>query len=258
SHGPMLLGTSLNLLLYGISITQTYLYWNRFRNKDKLHVKVFVGFLFIADTLQTLFTVIYMYQALVVNFGDFDYLMKVTWVFSTDPALGGIINGCVQSFFAWRVLVLTGAKSIVLLIAFLTVVGVLAAIGTAIACGIVGKFLQFWKFRSVVIVWLASCTLSDIIIATVLVMYLRKKRTGFPATDSQLDKIIRLTIQTGMFTCRKIFFLSTTDLVFYLSISVQWHLLLNFPLSKLYTNSLMSSLNNRMVWKNAEDCIDGS
>ncbi|KAI5896768.1 uncharacterized protein SCHCODRAFT_01151025 [Schizophyllum commune H4-8] len=228
AHGPMLLGTFFNCILYGISITQTYLYWNSFSKKDAWYISSFVAFLFAADTVHTGFTIGYMYNCLINNFGNGNFLAKADWLFSTDPALTGIIGGTVQIFFAWRVKILTGNIWLALVIVACSAASLLAGIGTAIACGIVPMFADFLKFKVVVALWLAASSVSDVLITITLVYHLRQHRTGFVSTDSHVDRIIRLTVQTG---------------------EPDMHLMLNFALSKLYTNSLMSSLNGRKGWQ---------
>lgn len=50
--------------------------------------------------------------------------------------------------------------------------GSVAGVGTAVACGIVPKFIEFHKFSVVVILWLAFAALADVIIALSLVFHL--------------------------------------------------------------------------------------
>ncbi|KAL1710990.1 hypothetical protein EV121DRAFT_250679 [Schizophyllum commune] len=242
AHGPMLIGTFLNVLLYGISITQTYLYWNGYKRKDSLVIRLFVIFLFVADTAHTAFTMAYMYICLVNHYGNPLYLANANWVFSADPALTGIIGGSVQIFFSWRV-------KIVSLRHF-----VLCGIATAIACGFVPAFAQFQKFKVVVIIWLAASSLSDILITGSLVNHLRSHKTGFRTTDTHVDRIIRLTVQTGLITS----LWALADMLLYLLDPAGWHLMLNFALSKLYTNSLMSSLNSRKGWHYSDSRTSGA
>ncbi|KAJ6548228.1 hypothetical protein DFH09DRAFT_1087343 [Mycena vulgaris] len=54
----------------------------------------------------------------------------------------------------------------------------------------------------------------------------RRMKTGFACTDTIIDKIIRITVQTGMLT----------------------NFIRDFPLSKLYSNCLISSLTARRSW----------
>lgn len=250
----MLLGTFFNVILYGISVTQTYLYWNNFSRKDAWYISSFVAFLFVADTVHTGFTLAYIYNCLINHFGDGDFLSRADWLFATDPALTGIIGGTVQIFFAWRVKILTGNIYLALTIVACSFASLLCGIATAIACGIVPAFVDFLKFKSVVTIWLAASSVSDILITCTLVFHLRKHRSGFTSTDSQVDRIIRLTVQTGLLTAIWAF----ADMILYLLEPTAWHLMFNFALSKLYTNSLMSSLNSRKGWQYSDSKQDTS
>ncbi|KAF8964340.1 hypothetical protein BDZ97DRAFT_1757935 [Flammula alnicola] len=71
-----------------------------------------------------------------------------------------------------------------------------------------------------------------------------KHKTGFERSDMLVDRIIRLTIQTGLITS----VVALINLVVYLSDTTGLHLLFNFVLCKLYSNSLMSTLNSRGIW----------
>ncbi|KIM89112.1 hypothetical protein PILCRDRAFT_61424, partial [Piloderma croceum F 1598] len=217
--GPMFIGTVFNVILYGIMITQVYLYFSTYK-KDRTWLKCVVLFLFLADTVNAVFDLVYVYLALVVNFDNQKYLGQANWIFGTDPAMTGIIASCVQLFFAWRVKVVTSNIWAVMLIVFCAFVNMLASIGTSIAVGIIPVFTEFVRFK-------------------------RKQRTGFPATDDLVNRIIRLTVQTGAVTA----VVATVDLIVFLVDTTGTHLIFNVPLSKLYTNSLMSSLNARGGWK---------
>ncbi|KAE9390870.1 hypothetical protein BT96DRAFT_801391, partial [Gymnopus androsaceus JB14] len=101
-----------------------------------------------------------------------------------------------------------------------------------------------------VIMWLVGECLGDIAITCVLYSFVlalltricsHKHKTGFEASDVLVDRIIRLTVQTGLITAC----CATLDIVFFLTDPTGIHLIFNFPLAKLYTNSVMSSLNSR-------------
>ncbi|KAF9439919.1 hypothetical protein P691DRAFT_804680, partial [Macrolepiota fuliginosa MF-IS2] len=70
----------------------------------------------------------------------------------------------------------------------------------------------------------------------------RSHRTGFKGSDMIVDRIIRITMQTGLLT-------SITAII---NIVLFVHLLVNLPLCKLYSNSLFSTLNARGSWKFSE------
>ncbi|PBK74813.1 hypothetical protein ARMSODRAFT_1013799 [Armillaria solidipes] len=256
AHGPMLIGFVFNVLLYGIMIAQVYLYYVTYK-KDKTWMKAYVAVLFFADSLNTVFDFVYMYRSLIVHFGklitkwftntanrsigDVAFLGKADWVFATDPALTGIIAAMVQVFFAWRVKVLTNNHWFVSIIMLASLAGGSGGIATAVEVCLQPQFTLFRNFKSVVILWLASECFADIFITVIM----RKHKTGFQASDELVDRVIRLTMQTGLITS----VCATLDLIFYLVDPTGTHLIFNFPLCKLYTNSMMSSLNSRGGWK---------
>ncbi|KAL1736542.1 hypothetical protein EV714DRAFT_266495 [Schizophyllum commune] len=244
SHGPVLMGTFLNVLLYGVSVMQTYLYWNVYKRKDPLYLRLLVLFLFLADTAHTVFTMAYMYIALIIHYDDPPYLQHTTWVFATEPALVGIIGGSVQLFFSWRVRMLTGNVFLAGIIAACACTACLSGIGTAISCMMISVFSELHRSLPVVGVWFGSASLADILVAGSLVNYLRRHRTGIKSTDTQVDRIIRLTLQTGVITS----LWGLMHMLLYLLEHRGWHFMFNFSLAKIYTNSFMSSLNSRQGW----------
>ncbi|OCH90854.1 hypothetical protein OBBRIDRAFT_564020 [Obba rivulosa] len=240
AHGPGLLGVILNVLFYGIMVTQTFLYFNTYRN-DRLWMKLYVSGLFLADTVNCVFDIWWIYDIVINHFGDFSALETGNWVFATDPAMVGIIATGVQLFFAWRIKVLTNNNWIVGTIVVTAMGSIFGGIATAAAIHFVPEFIEFQKFQAVVIIWLILAAICDTTITITLTLHLRRHRTGFASTDYLLDKIIRITVQNGLITA----LWAIADLITYLSTPTGAHLALNFPLAKLYTNSLLSSLNSR-------------
>ncbi|KAJ7485408.1 hypothetical protein FB451DRAFT_1431392 [Mycena latifolia] len=240
AHGPLFIGFFFNVLLYGIMLIQTYFYFTTFPS-DKMWTKVFVACVFVLDTLNTIFDFAYLYDCLITHFDDVPYLARATWLFATDPVMTAIIAFLVQLFYVWRVKVLTGNVWLVLFILACAVAGLAGGIATTIEVLLEPRFLDFIHFKSVVIVWLVGECACDIIIASILVLHLRSHKSGIAASDALVDRIIRLTVQTGLATA----LCATVDLGLFLTQTVALHLIFNIPLCKLYTNSLLSSLNAR-------------
>ncbi|KAJ3987900.1 hypothetical protein F5890DRAFT_1550968 [Lentinula detonsa] len=264
AQGPMFIGYSFNIVLYGIMITQVYLYFNTFK-QDRLWMKILVAGLLLADTVNAIFDAVYLYDSLVIHFGistrilrhaaggqslhvadNIAYLGNATWVFATDPAMTALIAGTVQLFFAWRVKILTTNWWIVSIVVLASLTGLVGGLVTAYEVGVTPHFVDFRNFKWSVIMWLAGECFADLGITSVLVWHLprRKHKTGFQASDELIDRIIRLAVQTGLITA----FCATLDLIFFLTDPTGTHLIFNFPLAKLYTNSVMSSLNSRGAW----------
>lgn len=236
------MGVMINVFLFGIMVAQCFMYFARYTN-DKAWMKWLVGFLLIMDTLNAVFDVWWIYDALVNKFADLSTIEYTTWMLSTDPMFIGIISSTVQLFFAWRVKVLIGNKW---LVSFLVITGslsILAGVGTGIAVIFITRYADFPKFQSGVIIWLVGAAVCDTTITISLTWHLRKNKTGFQGTDDILNKITRNTMQNGLITS----LWAITDLIVYLVVPTGLHLAFNLPLAKLYTNSLMSSLNARPV-----------
>ncbi|EIW84553.1 hypothetical protein CONPUDRAFT_100731 [Coniophora puteana RWD-64-598 SS2] len=239
-QGPFFIGVMINILLLGVLLLQVYLYFSSYK-KDKFWMKFFIWVLFIMDIVNTVFLVIYVYGRLIVDFGNETTIATENWVFSIDPISAGIITAMVQCFFAWRVKVITNNIWGVLAICICALGNFTGALASCIYSTFRTSFLEFQTFENVVIVWLAASALGDIIIATVLVKHLRSLRTGFAATDDIVNKVIRLTLQTGLLTA----ICASINLIIFCADTSGVYLIFNIPLPKLYTNSLMSSLNSR-------------
>ncbi|KAJ3510554.1 hypothetical protein NLJ89_g4605 [Agrocybe chaxingu] len=248
-HGWMLVGFAFNVLLMGVMVSQIYMYYTKYRD-DRTWIKALVSGIFILDVINTAFLFAYLYRCLITFFGDIEYLSKTDWILATDAWTTGVIACAVQLFFAWRILVLTKNRIYVVIIAALSLAGCGAAIAVPIKTGNFIPVSEFHKISTAVTIWLACEVAADVVITAVLVWYLvsflrRKHKTGFRRSDMMVDRIIRVTLQTGLLTM----VVASVDLFFFLADPTGTHFLFNFTLAKLYTNSLMSSLNSRHGWK---------
>ncbi|KAJ3501837.1 hypothetical protein NLJ89_g9161 [Agrocybe chaxingu] len=260
AHRWMLLGCFINVLLLGIMITQVYLYYTTYK-RDQLWMKIYVAVLFVLDVVNTVFIFVYLYRSFITFFGDFDFIEKADHYVATDPATTGLVGTMVQLFFAWRIFVLTKTWIYSAIITVLAVTAGICSILSSVGVARTPKFTEFHAFKNPVIVWLVASVVDDILITSILVWYFlrhplgsiheklpqRKNKTGFQRSDMMIDRIIRVTIQTGLLTM----IVAALDLLFFLIDPTGTHLLFNFSLSKLYSNSLMSSLNSRKGWSYA-------
>lgn len=245
SIGSVFIGVILNVWLYGFSCVQAYIYFSYFK-KDKTFMKVFVAFLMVADTLNSILDTVMLYDYVITNFGDKIFMNIANTTFATDPTMTGIIAFSTQCFFAWRVRKLTNSWILPVMIVTLGTASFLSAIGSTIGVQIVKQFAEFQKFKVVVIIWLVCAAMTDILITGSLIWTLNKSRTGFAATDDIIARLIRGTLQTGLLT--SVF--AVVDIILFLAFPNSLHLIPNLPLAKLYVNSLLSTLNARVMMGN--------
>ncbi|KAJ7666880.1 hypothetical protein DFH06DRAFT_1322859 [Mycena polygramma] len=274
AHGPMLIGVTINVLVMGIIIMQTYMYFSSYRHRDQRWLKSLVAFILFANFLNTGFAVADLYLALINNFGNFQYLTVSTWLFVTDPVIVGTVASSVQMFFAWRVHALTGKWYLGLLTALLALAQLICAMLMAWKCHEFPAWADFAKFTDVLSLHygsktvvpnssslddkhypggrydhnhsrLVSCTSLPEDPTQVLIAVQRGHKTGLQGTDQVVDRIIRrkFTVSTGMLTS----IWALLDLVLFLTMPDASHLIFQIPMVKLYTASLLSSLNSRVT-----------
>ncbi|CAA7265655.1 unnamed protein product [Cyclocybe aegerita] len=248
AHGWMFIGFLINAFLLGLMTAQVYIYYSTYK-RDRPWIKTFVAVLYAADIFNTVVIFAYLYRSLITFFGDEPNLGKSDWLFAAEPASTGVIAMMVQLFFAWRAYLLTKSLINGCTIAALAITGGVSSIVTGVEVGRSATFVEFDAFRHTVILWLVASVVCDIGITLTLVIFFilsrQKHKTGFQRSDLMIDRIIRVVVQTGLLTM----VVATVDLIVYLVDPSGTHLMINYPLAKLYSNSLMSSLNSRKGWK---------
>ncbi|KAF4566547.1 hypothetical protein EYR36_011978 [Pleurotus pulmonarius] len=247
--GPMLIGVFLNTILYGFLILQ-------------------VLYLLFMETLNTGFDIALIYEPLILRYGTEEAVKFVPLMLIADPIVMALISTPIQLFFARRIYIMTKSKLIVASILFFAFCSLTGGIAATIATAVIREFARLQELKGAIITWLFSSAIADIIITTSLLMNLYRKKTGIKATDDMVDKMMRcmclfishcpsysdardlaltVTLQTGLLT--SIF--ASLDVILFLAIpGTAYNFALDFPLSKLYTNSLLSSLNARREYQN--------
>jgi len=81
-------------------------------------------------------------------------------------------------------------------------------------------------------------------ITSILVWFLKIHKSGIRQSNEMVDRIVCFIVQTGLLTL----IVTGLDMLFYLMSHNGTYLLLNFITAKLYTSSLLSSLNSRQGW----------
>ncbi|KAF5374154.1 hypothetical protein D9615_008808 [Tricholomella constricta] len=242
--GPMLIGVFLNTILFGICIVQTFIYYQTY-TRDAKWIRYFVLYLFILEILNTAFDIAMIYEPLVLRFGTERALKTMPIMLSADPIVTTLVSTSVEIFIAWRINMISGSKAVPGIICFLAFSAFVGAVGTTIWIPLLVDFARIQELRPTVITWLTSSALADGLIALSLSWSLYQRKTGFRYTDRKINRIIRLTVQTGAITA---IFAILHVTCFCLLKNITLNFVWDFALSKLYTNSLLSTLNARAGW----------
>ncbi|KAG9086585.1 hypothetical protein FS749_003542 [Ceratobasidium sp. UAMH 11750] len=171
-----------------------------------------------------------------------------------EVGLTAIITFMVQAFFARRAWQFTSrvgnrmtatpkTKVLGALIGLMSLMQLGFGMGCFGMVWVLKMYQQFIAYRWLVAGWLTSAALCDVLIVYMLSTALMTQRTGFGRTDALIDKLLRYTINTGLLTS----IIAIVDLIAFCTMNNLVHLCFNFILGKLYTNTLLATLNAREV-----------
>ncbi|KAJ6449891.1 hypothetical protein C8R45DRAFT_947170 [Mycena sanguinolenta] len=280
---------------------QTLTYYQVYQ-RDPKWTRLFIAFLFFVETANTSLDMAMVYLPLILEYG-MDLAVK-------NPYFSRLVlvSMPIQLLLAWGIHRPTNSVWIPAIISVLAIAsfgtGILfllyndtnklrmitaGGVWTATIIQILRQFAKKPLLHNSALLWFLAACAADILITVSLVMTLEcehrlalplqsQNKTGFSGTDSVLDKIIRMTIQTGMITygsTRKLFFqrlrllralFSLLDVACFMILPASLihiysrcgssdqlfdpqhytvNLVWNLSLSKLYCNCLMSALNAR-------------
>jgi len=242
--GPMLIGVVLNTTLYGVLLVQMLMYYQRYK-RDRTWFRYLALYLLIAETANVVFDIGLIYEPLITRYGTIMAQEISTLLLRPDAAMTVAISTPVQLFVAWRVLVLTERYLWPILIALTSLISFGGGLSVTIMVSRHPDYAAFKSFNPFVITWLSASAACDVILSVALIYSLYTRKTGVGSSDRHVDRIIRLTLQTGSITAVT----ALLDLlVFLFTPGTTLQFIWDFPLSKLYSNALFSTLNSR-PWK---------
>ncbi|KAJ6456505.1 hypothetical protein C8R45DRAFT_1034710 [Mycena sanguinolenta] len=239
--GPLLIGVILSTLAYGIMSVQMLSYYQTYK-RDARWIRYFMLYLFCAETVNLLIEIGIIYEPLIVRYGA-QRAHIISPILLPGDAVSIVASSTpVQLFTAWRISVITGSIVLPLLISLLSVISFGGGMLVTVFVSLRNEFREFTSFSGAIIVWLVSSALCDVLITAVLTYSLTTRKTGFSSVDGQINRIIRLTVQTGAITAVA----ALADVILFLAFpATTLNFIPDFPLSKLYTISLLSTLNAR-------------
>ncbi|TDL25235.1 hypothetical protein BD410DRAFT_632307 [Rickenella mellea] len=240
--GALFIGLLVSVLLFGIICLQAYNYYQKYP-EDRAYVKI--AFLLVVNAINAALLSEGMYHYLIRNFANFAALGPY-WSTNVYSFLNSFITWMCQLFFAYRVWRVSHGNY------FLTG-GIICLTCTHLAFGTKTAITAFktqnpGDLNNAVLVGmtLGSALACDILITASLCFFLNTKRTGFGRTDSLINNLILYSVCTGLVTSLfaiiniTVFFSMRTNLI---------HLGIYVLMGKLYTTSLLATLNSRDIFR---------
>jgi len=163
------------------------------------------------------------------------------------PIIGSIVSFTVQLFFVYRIWILSGKSSwfICLSICLCSAVATVAGFSLGVYAEARNQFPsgRVLNFKSVASIWLGGNALADLLITGSMLYHLARRRRDGRLSDHTLTRIVRLSVETNLLT-------TTVDIVALLMVLIypeqQYFTCPVAILGKLYSNTLLVSLNNRI------------
>ncbi|KAF8478754.1 hypothetical protein JB92DRAFT_3046630 [Gautieria morchelliformis] len=240
--GAALIGLTLTSILYGLTSLQTFFYYTRYY-KDNAILKILVSWTWILDTVHTAIVGHILYYYLVTNYNNPPALNLIVWSLALEVGITTFATVAVQSFFIWRVWILSRRSWLItgpiIILAFIAFVSGLACMAEAFMLGTIQNLI---KIEWVVGVKHGSIAAADIGIAATQCWYLHFSRTGTKRTDNMINTLMIYTINRGILNS----IAAVADLACFLAMpdNFVW-LAFNLIMAKLYSNSLLATLNTR-------------
>jgi len=242
--GPLLIGTTVAAVLYGIMFLQCFIYYMHCKN-DRWILKLVILSVFLADTAGVVLSTMAAYNYLVQSFANELALIFANTGIIAYPAITALNAFLVRCVYAWRIQVIAGKTWIAYSIWLVSFFVFLAGIGVSVGIWWVSELPLLYKIRTISLVWSFGSLSIDSFITTVLFWYLPRLRTGFPAIDDVLTRILRVSVQTGFFTAITV---TATTIMYLVDSGSTVYLGLLFVTSKLYGNSLLATFTMRDSW----------
>jgi len=250
--GAVEIATFLGLILYGVSLSQGYTFFKR-SAEEKLSLKLMVSSLLFLESFHSFTAAMAIYYDTVTRWQTAE---ANSYSISATVVLELLITFLVQCFFSLRIYRLSKAMSVSVVCFALAFLRFMGALAMSVECfmdvprkpngfGFVVRFS--WLITSLLTCGCAA----DILIAISLIYYLRKfaSPANSQSTTEIINRLVRFALQTGLIT-------SMTSLAvitcFQAMPNMVW-LGLYILLAKLYSNSLLVSLNARPRKKELTD-----
>ncbi|KAJ7451391.1 hypothetical protein FB451DRAFT_1374420 [Mycena latifolia] len=241
--GDIQIALVLATFLYGIETLQTFNYYREFP-QDPLGIKALVAGIWLVELGHTMASWHAMYTITVTFYGQPQHILDPPSSLVYPVLFHAIIALTVQSYFVYRVRLLSGQWVVPILCCALNIVRLVFNIILFVKLNMRPQFnLLTTEFNSVIIILSSTAPAVDVIVAGSLVYFLwNRKRTSFKQTSQVLDSIILWTVETTCVTTLS----GVMQLILFLTRRNDLSWLVFFLIqAKLFSNSMLASLNGR-------------
>ncbi|KAJ7774445.1 hypothetical protein B0H14DRAFT_3894473 [Mycena olivaceomarginata] len=210
--GATLIGLFLSTVFYGVTLLQTYQYYNKYIREDSRYLLILVGVLTALDSFAVIANMQSCYFYLISNFANPLAILRIDWSLTFSVISTACVAFLVQCFYAYRVWICERTQ-----------------ISRSLDYSYMSLMFHNGSLLYIpTITWISSgslgCSLgADLVIASTMIMYLsRGLQQGFHSVCTIITLILGEILSSTFY-----------NTIFY------------YPLSKCYVNSMLAFLNAR-------------
>ncbi|KAJ7658124.1 hypothetical protein B0H17DRAFT_1097220 [Mycena rosella] len=250
TYGLLFIAVAISSLLYGAGILQFWMYIRKYHSQDSMVVKALVIAVLICDTCQQVLLCHAVYIYLVSSISNKTILPSVVDTLMIELFFSCAISTMVQQFYCWRIYKI--GQSVVLAAA----VSLVSWTSCAVLIAYSVKAVQLKQLAEVIdlkTLSIAANSLSaaaDVTISVVLVILLHSAKTGFTRSTDLINRLMVFTFNTGLPTSLCALLATICIAAFPETFLYIFFFLL---LGRLYTNSLLVTLNSREYIKSSSE-----
>lgn len=257
--GTTFIGGLVSIMLYGITILQTYSYFMHYP-EDAAIMKLIATAVWTLDTLHSLFVCDVLYYYLVTNYGVPTSLDYSVWSLPASILANAFLVFVVQLFFTHKIYhlcrpnmkwLVTAPIILLVLVHFGFEIGVVILMFLSNDLNTVSSLTS-----SVVTPFGALFILSEgLITVSLCILLYDGSRSVTPRTKRLVNTLMIYAVNRCLLTL----LVAIAELVTCVCLPQDsWTMGLDFIFAKLYTNSLLASLNSRKYLRNKDSVISDS
>ncbi|KJA16677.1 hypothetical protein HYPSUDRAFT_206864 [Hypholoma sublateritium FD-334 SS-4] len=263
--GAAFIGVIVAAALYGVSVVQAWYYFGH--QNDKWTTKLLVASVMLFDTVHQCLITHTVYTYTVTNWGNPASLNVIVRSLLVEVIFNGFTALLVQSFLAMRVWKLSNRKKFLTSLVGLLVLGEFGCVVAFTSMSLrLTTYVELQKLKYLSILVNALAAAGDVLIAATLCITLHFSRTGFSRSNTMINKLVRASLpRPDRAPCAILFSVNTGVLTSLCAVAslisivcagnTFLYISFFFCIGRLYTNSLLATLNARKMIRNAGTAV---
>lgn len=245
TYGAATMGAMATLILYGITVLQTYFYFLQYP-KDSPAFKLLVASLCLLDSLHIVLVCHVIYHYLVTNYFNPIALLSGVWSLYASVAANVVIACAVQIFFTMRIYHLSGPRTkhwLTTLVTIFVILHFCFGVDTVVKFAVQPDLAAISQIGlKTVLPFSIFAVMSDILVAASLCALLWNSRSELRSTNMIINRLMLWAVNRCLLTAAVAV---AETIVFCVTPSQLWFISIDFVIGKLYCNSLLATLNSR-------------